>query len=50
MEDQWGKDIPRTDPDVLVSRNKTADRYLEAFERYGKEGITVVIMKEEAKG
>ena len=50
MEDQWANDIPHIDPDTVIHRNKTADRYLEALERYGKEGVTISIIEEEKKG
>lgn len=50
MEDQWATDIPQDDLETIVHRNKTADRYLEALEKYGKEGLTIAIIEEERKG
>ena len=50
MQDQWAKDITRVDLDTVMHRNKTADRYLNALERHGKEGLTISIIDEEKKG
>ena len=38
MEDRLAKDIPQIDQEVVVHRNETVDRYLEALEMYWKEG------------
>lgn len=50
MEAQWATDIPQDDLEAKVHRNETADRYLEALAKYGKEGLTMAIIKEEMKG
>ena len=50
MEDRWARTIPYVDQDIAGHRNKTADRYLEMLEKYGKEGLAIAIIEEEKKG
>ena len=47
MEDRWAKYIPQIDQEAVIHRNETADRYLEALEKYGKEGLVLAIIAEE---
>ena len=49
-EDTWAKDINQVDQDAMAYRNETADRYMKALERNGKEGVGHAIIEEERKG
>lgn len=50
MEDRWVEAIPIVDEDLVIRHNETADRYLEALERHGKEGLAISIIEQEKKG
>ena len=50
MEDPWTKTVQHADQEKVVYRNETADRYLQALENDGKEGLTISIIEQETKG
>ena len=50
MEERWVDTVPQLDHDIMIHRNETADRYLEALERLGKEGLAISIIEQEKKG
>ena len=50
MEDRWAKNVPHVHQDIGSHRNETATRYLEALEKFGKEGLTISIIEQEGRG
>ncbi len=50
MEDSWTQKVPQLNQDDMIHRNDPADRYLEALEKCGKEGVTIRVIEEEKKG
>ena len=50
MEDPWTKTVQYSDQEKAVCRNEIVDRYLEALENDGKEGLTISIIEQETKG
>ena len=50
ITNRWAENISTVNQDLVFYRNETADRYLKAFEKLGKEGITIAIIEEEKKG
>ncbi len=50
MEERWAHKVPQLDQDDVIHRNDPADRYLEALDKCGKEGVAIRIIEEEKKG
>ena len=49
ITNRWAENISTVDQDVVFHRNETADRYLKALDKLGKEGLAIAIIEEENK-